>query len=93
MAVALVHNGCSSYHQWKEEKEHGTSQPSAAEASGAAQGTSSTQAGSGSVGDAVRGAGQEAGDAARATHEVVKMEGQAAGKGQHLVDSHDVIYA
>lgn len=68
---------CSSYKEWKDEKEHGSTaghSPDTAAAAG------SNTSGSG-VGDVVRGLGQEAGDTARSAKDVVKMEGQAAGEG------------
>lgn len=83
-----------SYKEWKQDKEHGTEATQLPDApyapgtgpsslgGGAGAGGSGSGGGSSSstsVGDAVRGLGHEAGDTVQATHEVVKMEGQAAG--------------
>lgn len=74
--------GCRSYHEWRDEKEHGKPETvgapgtsPAATAAGSAGGGSSSSG----VADAVKGLGREAGDTAQAAQEVVKMEGRAAG--------------
>lgn len=73
--LVLSHTpACRSYNEWKQEKEHGTTATDAS-----AAGSSSATSGS-SAGDAVRGAAQEAADTARSAKDVVKMEGQAAGR-------------
>lgn len=77
--------GCRSYHEWRDEKEHGKPEAvgapgtsPAATAAGSAGGGDGGSS-SGGVGDAVKGLGREAGDTAQAAQEVVKMEGRAAG--------------
>lgn len=76
---------CRSYHEWRDEKEHGASAStsSSGQAPAAAGGGSSSSSGIGGAGaavaDAARDMSREAGDTADATKEVVKMEGRAAG--------------
>jgi hypothetical protein len=68
LSHGVVAATCRSYNEWKRDKE----------------GTSSATAGSSgsstAAGDAARGLGQEAKDTAQSAKEVVKMEGQAAGR-------------